>query len=306
MRDGHDVTAAGERMAEGDRDIVATRVLDAPRELVWAAWTDPEQIARWWGPRGFTNTIEVMDVRPGGTWRFVMHGPDGRDYRNESVYVEVAKPERLVLDHVAPAFRMTATFAEEGGKTRVTVRMRFPTAALRDRVAREVGAVEGLAQNLEKLGEHLEGVRGGEAPRRGEAVITRLFDAPRPLVFEAWTRPEHLVRWFGPKGFSLPVCDVDFRPGGAYRFVMRGPDGVDYPFHGVYREISPPARLVFTAVLEVPGADDLLTTVTFDEEGGKTRITVRQGIPSSELHARGQHQGWSESLGRLAEMLRSA
>jgi uncharacterized protein YndB with AHSA1/START domain len=139
-----------------DRHIVATRLLDAPRELVWKTWTDPKHVAPWWGPKGFTSTIQEMDVRPGGAWRLVMHGPDGTDYPNQSVYVEVLKPQLLVYDHVsAPHFRFCATFIAEGGKTRVTVRMLFPSAALRDKTAKAFGAVEGLKQTLERLADHL-------------------------------------------------------------------------------------------------------------------------------------------------------
>ena len=97
-----------------------------------------------------------MDVRPGGVWRFIMHGPDGKDYQNKIVYVEVKKPERLVYDHVSgPLFRMTVTFAEQVGKTKVTARMVFETAALRNKVAAEFHAVEGLNQTLDRLGEEL-------------------------------------------------------------------------------------------------------------------------------------------------------
>ncbi len=139
-----------------DREIVATRIFDAPRELVFEAWTDPEQIARWWGPRGFTTTIHEMDVRPGGHWRFIMHGPDGVDYRNHSVYTEVVKPERISYHHISgPAFHMTATFEAQGKKTKLTARMVFDSAAQRDKVAKEFGAVEGLGQTLDRLGEHV-------------------------------------------------------------------------------------------------------------------------------------------------------
>jgi len=145
-----------------DREITATRVFDAPRDLVFTAWTDPKHVARWWGPNGFTNTIHEMDVRPGGVWRLVMHGPDGTDYPNEFEFVEVERPGRLVLSHVsAPKFRMTTTFAEEStGKTTVTVRMLFETAEERDRTVRKFGADEGLKQNLSRLGEHLAALAG--------------------------------------------------------------------------------------------------------------------------------------------------
>src|SRR6478735_6105977 len=91
---------------EESREIVASRVFDAPRDLVFKMWTDREHAGNWWGPKGFRTTIHEMDVRPGGVWRFVMHGPDGRDYQNKIVYVEVVRPERLVYDHVSgPVFR---------------------------------------------------------------------------------------------------------------------------------------------------------------------------------------------------------
>jgi uncharacterized protein YndB with AHSA1/START domain len=137
-------------------------------------------------------------------------------------------------------------------------------------------------------------------PADRTVVITRVFDAPRRLVFETWSQPEHLARWWGPNGFTLPGCEMDFRPGGAYRFVMRGPDGLDYPFHGVYVEIVPPARIVFTAIIDNAPGNELVTTVTFAEEGGGTRLTVEQTVPT-DPYGEGQKQGWTESLERLAE-----
>jgi uncharacterized protein YndB with AHSA1/START domain len=104
-----------------DREIVTTRVMDAPRELVFKAWTDPDHLVHWWGPKGFTNTFHEFDLKPGGVWRFVMHGPDGGDYQNESVFVEIVKPERIVFHHVsAPQFQVTVTLAEQAGKTKLT------------------------------------------------------------------------------------------------------------------------------------------------------------------------------------------
>jgi len=133
-----------------DREIVSTRVFDAPRERVFQAWTDPEHLARWWGPKGFTNTFHEFDPRPGGVWGFVMHGPDGVDYKNRSVFVEIVKPERIVFDHVSgPRFRVTATFAEEAGRTRLTWLMLFETAAEYEKV--KGYAVEGNRQNLDRL-----------------------------------------------------------------------------------------------------------------------------------------------------------
>ncbi len=141
-----------------EREIVATRIFDAPRQLVWDAFTQPQHIAQWWGPRGFTNTIHAMDVRPGGAWTFIMHGPDGVDYNNEITYVEVVRPERLVYVHGPyPRFDVTVTFAEDGGRTRLTMRSIFETAAAREQVVEEFGALEGMHQTLDRLGEFLAG-----------------------------------------------------------------------------------------------------------------------------------------------------
>jgi uncharacterized protein YndB with AHSA1/START domain len=148
--------------AEDARTIVTTRVFDAPRELVFAAWSDPEHLAQWWGPNGFTTTTHAFDMRPGGVWRFVMHGPDGRDYQNRITYEEIVAPERLVYSHggdedVEPVqFRVTVTFEDLGGKTRLTMRALFPSAAERDRVVKEYDAAEGGKQTLARLAQHLK------------------------------------------------------------------------------------------------------------------------------------------------------
>jgi len=149
--------------ASADREIIISRDFDAPRELVWEAWINPEHVAQWWGPRGFSTTIEVMDVRPGGIWKHVMHGPDGADYPNLSTFTEVVKPERIVYQHGGSRkgdpgvqFESTWTFeALDSGKTRLTIHMVFPTAEARDRVVREFGAIEGGKQTLARLAEFL-------------------------------------------------------------------------------------------------------------------------------------------------------
>ena len=145
-----------------DREIVLSRLLDAPRELVFAAWTDPKQVVQWWGPRGFTTTSHEMSVTPGGVWRFVMHGPDGRDYKNKIIFTEVVKPERLVYHHAGEdehedvRFHVTVTFQAQGRKTLLTMRSLFATAQERDEVITKYGATEGGKQTLERLAAHVE------------------------------------------------------------------------------------------------------------------------------------------------------
>ncbi len=150
-----------------------------------------------------------------------------------------------------------------------------------------------------------------QKPAEPALVITRVFDAPRELVFKAWTDPKHVTQWWGPNEFTNPVCELDVRPGGAIRIDMRGPDGVIYPMKGVFHEIVEPERLVFTssALEDEKGNPQVavLTTVTFAEHNGKTKLTlqavvVKSGPAAAEALA-GMEQGWRESLGRLAAHL---
>jgi uncharacterized protein YndB with AHSA1/START domain len=121
-----------------ENELVVSRVLNAPREVVFSVWTDPKHIVQWWGPEGFTNTIHDMDVKPGGHWKFIMHGPDGKSYRNESMFVEVLKNEKIVYDHISgPKFRGIAMFESAGKNTKVTLRMVFPTVELRNKTVKE-------------------------------------------------------------------------------------------------------------------------------------------------------------------------
>ena len=142
-----------------------------------------------------------------------------------------------------------------------------------------------------------------------ELVITRVIDAPRPLVFRAWTQPEHVARWWGPRGFTTIRCEMDVRVAGAFRVGMRSPQGTEHWKRGVYREIVEPERIVFTFAWENPGDgvphDELLTTVTFDELGAKTRLTLRQGRFADPRHRDSHAAGWSSTFERFAEYLAS-
>jgi uncharacterized protein YndB with AHSA1/START domain len=301
-----------------DRELVFKRVFDAPRDLVFQMWTHPEHAAQWWGPRGFTTTIHEMDVRPGGVWRLVMRGPDGVDYRNRIVFLEVVKSERLVYKYDPEegsepvSFQVTVNFSAHGGKTELTMRMLFPSAETRHHVVEKYGAVAGANQTLDRLAEHLTQVSAGKnrnaaQPADQELVLTRIFDAPRETVFKAWTDPERLQRWWGPKAFTNPVCELDPRPGGAIRIHMRGPDGAVYPMTGVYHEIVEPQRLVFTSAALDENGDPLfevLNTVTFAEHQGKTKLTVHAVVVKTTAGAArylaGMEMGWSQTLDRLA------
>ena len=187
----------------------------------------------------------------------------------------------------------------------------------------QIGGQEGMAESLDRLAEHLGamGTSGVGAPKERELVITRVFDAPRDLVFRAWTEPEHLMRWWGPKGFTTPFCTVDLRPGGVFHYCMRSPEGGDVWGRGVYREIVAPERLVYTdAFADEKGNPveparygmsaghprETRVAVTFTEHHGKTKVTLHHSIPESFPERSGIQQGWTEMLDRLAAELAKA
>ncbi|MEU5690640.1 SRPBCC family protein [Actinosynnema sp. NPDC020468] len=146
-----------------DREIVISRVIDAPRELVFEAFTEVGHLSRWWGPDGFTTTTRSFEFRVGGEWDFVMHGPDGTDYQEWISWTEIAPPERIALRHgEAPddpnAFESVLTFEPAGAATRIGMRTVFPTRELRDEAVEKYHAVEGGEQTLANLAAYVTGV----------------------------------------------------------------------------------------------------------------------------------------------------
>lgn len=142
-----------------DRELVMTRIFNAPRTLVFEVFTNPKHVIHWWGPNGFTNTIHSMNVKPGGQWKLTMHGPDGVDYPNVITYKEVVKPERLVWVHGddkdPEQFESTVIFEDEGKKTKLTMKMVFRTKEELDFVVEKYGAKEGQNQTMDRLEQYL-------------------------------------------------------------------------------------------------------------------------------------------------------
>ncbi len=294
-----------EPMVIGERELLATRIFDAPRALVWRAFTDPDHLKHWWGPNGFTNTIHLFELKVGGLWRFTMHGPDGRNYENENRFVEIDWPNKIVMDHICePHFRLTAQFEDFGSKTKLTWHMRFEKTEAFEAV--KPVAVPGLEQNLDRLGAHLPTID----PMRRELTIVRRFNAPRARVWQAWTDPRHLSRWWGPERFTNPVCEVDLRIGGALKIVMRAPDGAEYPMRGIFQDIVTPERLVFTNIAVAQDDTPILeglTTVTFAECDGGTEMTLHTRatalVPYAVMMLAGMEAGWTQSIERLGALL---
>jgi uncharacterized protein YndB with AHSA1/START domain len=259
-----------------DREMVFTRSFDAPRELVWAAYTDPQQVVRWWGPKGFTNTIHEMDVRPGGLWRLTMHGPDSTDHPNRIEFIDVVKPERLVYHHGDDGnphmFHVTTNFITEGDRTKFVSRMAFKTAA--ECAETRKFAIDGHNSTMERLDEQLAKM----AAESREIVSARVFAAPRESVFNAFADPARLPRWWGPKGFTNTIHQFDLKPGGRCRLTMHGPNGADYHNEKEFTEVVKPERIVFQ---HLEPMHRFQMTMLFAEEGGKTRLTWRMLFESA-------------------------
>jgi uncharacterized protein YndB with AHSA1/START domain len=294
--------------------------------MVWAAWADPWQVGQWWGPKGFRSTITEMDQRVGGMWRLVMHGPDGTDYPCEIQFVELTPKKRVVyrtrggragakVEH----FDTVMTFEDEGAGTRLTIRMMFATAEARDYNVRTYGAIEGGEQMFDRLTAILQEKQAGADGKDAKhgLCITRVFDAPRELVWRAWSDPEMAIQWSGPKQFPAFHMELGKKPGDRWRIGLRGcPPGTDTPVDiwqgGVLLEVVPPELLVYTSAWEkrssVGLADDgdpheTVITVRLEETSGKTTMHFHQAFFATAAERDGHNGGWSSSFERLEELV---
>lgn len=261
-----------------DRELVMTRTFKAPCELVFRVWTDSEHIHHWWGPTGFINTTKEMEVKPGGIWRFTMHGPDGVDYPNLIQYVEVIKPERLVYLHGSDEdpgqFHVTVTFEEKDYSTKLTMRMVFRSKEERDVVIEKYGALEGNKQTMDRMEKHLL-----EMEKFDHQIFTsRVFNYPLALVYQAFSDPKHLAKWWGPQGFTNTFHTFNLKSGGEWVFDMQGPDGVVYPNKSLFIEIKPLEKIVFDHV----SSHYFRAVFTFEEIEGKTRLSFSMIHSSKE------------------------
>ncbi|MGE3508751.1 MAG: SRPBCC family protein [Vicinamibacterales bacterium] len=305
-------------------EIRLTRVYDAPVKAVWDAWTVPEQVAQWWGPRGFTLTTHSKDLRAGGTWRYTMHGPDGTDYPNIATYYVVEPYRKLVYDHGAtddrpPLFRVTVTFTEVDGKTTMDMVSTLPTAEAARQIAKFIKQAGGNA-TWDRLAEHLAERATGRQP----FVITRTFDAPIARVFEMWTTPGHLEMWLPPTGTSMKFLTPEIQVGRSARFTISGAHGTMH-VRTAYVSIEPPRLIVYDQSfvdaqeqpIPAPGATawpaTLRTIVLLTEEApDRTRVTVTSE-PLGEVtalereafvHERtGMTRGWTGSFDALDALL---
>jgi uncharacterized protein YndB with AHSA1/START domain len=318
---------------EGTQEVIITRKINAPRDLVFRTITDPLMIPRWWGPRRFRTVVHKMNVMPGGIWRYVQTDKEGKEFGFHGVYHDVIIPERLVYTSEFEGMPRHVTlytdeFDERDGRTIITTRCIFQTIEDRNQMM-QWGMEEGVGEMTKRMNELLANENGQE--REGKApmiepikdsghclTITRTFNAAREQVWARWTDENEYKCWWGPKDFSSPYAKFDLRPGGKYLSCMKGPDGKEYWDTGTFEEISQPNRIIYTDTF----ADDkgnivppsfygmsgdqpieMAVQVNLEDVGGKTRLTLEQcGFLEDEMLELAK-EGWNQSFDKLAECM---
>ncbi len=301
-------------------ELILTRVFDAPVALVWDAWTDPKNAAKWWGPRGFSITTKSKDLRPGGKWIYTMHGPDGVDYPNIATYFVVEPLKRLEYDHGAnenqkALFRVNVLFSESKGKTTMKMTMTFESPKIANEMSKFIKEAGGNS-TWDRLGEYIE----EECNHKNVFLLNRVIEAPIDVVFNMFTNPKLIEKWQPPTGFYMKILEGKVEAGNSVFYEM-GNNEVKFYGRSTYQNILRPEFISFFQEFcnengqnaKHPGAPAWparwLTSVTFTaEEAAITRITLKSEIidkhTSAELEAfiaerGGMTQGWNGSFDRL-------
>jgi uncharacterized protein YndB with AHSA1/START domain len=306
----------------GETIIRMSREFDYPRQLVWDVYTDGDAMRHWWGPSKYDTVVREHDFRNGGKWRIDNATPDGKEVHPFYGVFSCIKP----IDEFTwtfgyadfPPGTETYRFLDLGGRTRIEAISVFPDVASRDAIAAggmEKGAretYERLDVLLAKVG-HSKGVKSTES--NPKVQFTRTVKAPRELVFEVWTRAEHLEHWFSPNGYTVHGVQSDPRPGGIFKLIMRNADGNGFWSVGKYLEVDPPRRVVTRVGGEAPGGSlmfEVVNTATFEEQGGRTIIHASGEVIAmhdrtiAETAIAGMHEGWKQTLDRFeAELART-
>jgi uncharacterized protein YndB with AHSA1/START domain len=263
---------------KNERELVIQREVPFARDLVWMALTETEHQNRWWGPDGFHNEDVRMDFRVGGTWTFVMVGPDGTRYPNHSVFKEITPPSRWVFDHGDGErvwFEATVTLEETPTGTLVTLRQLYSSEASRDEVIEKYGALEGGKQHLAKLEAYVSKTLSVQSRSDSRS---KLLSASPSEVFAAMSDPARVARWWGPAGFTNSIDLFDFRPGGKWLLTMHGPDGKDYPNESRF------ARIETDKVFEIEhlSGHHFVLTLELKPNVGGTEVKWRQTFDTVE------------------------
>ncbi|HEX7939355.1 MAG TPA: SRPBCC domain-containing protein, partial [Gemmatimonadaceae bacterium] len=270
-------------------EINFSRVLDAPRALVFQVWTDPIHFANWWGPHHFTNPVCELDVRPGGALKVEMRGPDGTSHTMLGEFKELDYPGKLSFttmlgEKSAPIFEtlVTVNFGQASKATTkldINVRILHMTPEAAPFLA---GMNEGWQQQMERLGAHVKHTREHRATVHGSFTIQRDFNAPVSRVFKAFTTVEAKKKWFfGPDGWDSGGHTMDFRVGGWEHESGGPPGGPVHHFHAIYRDIVPDERIIYSYDMQLDEwqISVSLATLEFRKNGtGTTLVLTEQGV----------------------------
>ncbi|HEU5163936.1 MAG TPA: SRPBCC family protein [Chitinophagaceae bacterium] len=254
------------------RELSITRVLNAPQELVWEVWTKPEHITHWWGPVGFSTTTHEMSIKPGGVWRFIMHGPDGRDYPNKIVFIEVVKPELLIYKHSGEGdmedikFHVTVNFEKQGNKTKLTMRSLFETPEELERVIKEHGAKEGMIQHVNRLEEYVANYQPARMINE-TIVIERNYNAPVEKVWKAITDTDEMKRWY------FDLAEFKAEPGFEFQFYGEGKQGEKFLHLCKVIEVIPKKKLTYSWRYDGYEGNSFVTFELFSD-GNKTKVRL--------------------------------
>jgi uncharacterized protein YndB with AHSA1/START domain len=316
----------------GSQEVIITRHIHAPREVVFNTLIDPLQVPRYWGPERLNTIVRKMIVLPGGIWRYIQTDKEGKEYAFHGVYHAVETPRQLIYTsefeglpgHVS---LYTEDLAEQDGETVITTHAVFQSVEDRDQLL-QWGMEEGVSEMTRRLNALLtnQGMTERKAnvmermEENGECItLTRTFDAPLEEVWERWTDPSQYMCWWGPKDFTSPYAKFDLRPGGTYLTSMRGPDGKEYWDTGTFEEIDELNRIVYTDTWADQNGNpvppsyygflgdkpvEMAVQVNLENIGGKTRLTLEHcGFPGGEMIDQAK-EGWNQSFDKLAECLR--
>jgi uncharacterized protein YndB with AHSA1/START domain len=315
------------RLPANKPQIITTRLIAAPRELVWKVLTTPEHLKHFWGPDGFTNTFKTFDLHVGEEARFTMHGPDGTNWPNRFMFRVIEPPHLLRFDHdnggegdVDHKFTNEIELTDVAGKTRVDMRMTEASIAARDAVAQY--AVEGGQQNLDRLAAYVAPL----ADVKNLFVVERSFPVSQERLFRACTDAKEMAHWFAPAGMTTIKAEQDLKPGGTYHYGLSSGQGNEMWGLVTYKEITPSSRLVYCQSFSDPQGGltrhpmtatwplEMLTIMDFVREGEmQTRLKISwiyAGVDDAEGETfraahDGMNGGWTGTLDGLYAYLKS-
>lgn len=280
-----------------DTELGIERTFHAKAHIVFDAWTQPEFVKLWWAPaqRGVRMVECTGDVRPRGTYRYVIGRGETERYTFSGTYLEIERPTRLVytqrFEPMPGEAVMTISFIEQGEFTTVSAREVYPSKEALDG-ALASGMEEGMNQTYEQLDALMESVRNVPQLR-----LSRVFDAPRHIVFSAWSKAEYVSRWFTPAPLTTLSCELNLQSGGVFNLVMRMPNGIEHPMNATFTEVVPNERISFVAYIN--DGLEITTHVTFTEQMGKTTMAIHQLYARENGSTRGAYEGWTQSLAQF-------